>query len=63
MALAVKAKIGKDRNSRLFADLPHRFVAVHLGHHDVHEDDAELRRILMISMACRPLVALITSMS
>ena len=52
------------RNSGCLPDLAHRLVAVHLGHHDVHQHDAQVGRASRISsIAWRPFVALITSMS
>ena len=38
--------IGRVRNSGASADFAHRLVAVHLGHHDVHEHDAQVGRSL-----------------
>ena len=38
--------IGSERNSRNLADGPHGFVAVHLRHHDVHQHQIDIRRLL-----------------
>ena len=42
IALAVSAMIGQLRVLRHGADAPGRFVAVHLGHHDVHQHDLDV---------------------
>ena len=42
IALAVTATIGKLAAARELADLLHRRDAVHLRHHDVHQDDVDL---------------------
>ena len=36
--------IGSDWNAGFFADGAHGVVAVHLGHHDVHQDDVDVGR-------------------
>ena len=38
--------IGRSRNRPDLADRPHRVVAVHVRHHDVHQDDVDVRRLL-----------------
>ena len=46
MALAVTAMIGQVAEPRHLPDRPHRLVAVHLGHHHVHQHDVDVRRLL-----------------
>ena len=46
MAFAVTAMIGRVRNRGHLPDRPHRLVAVHLGHHDVHEHHVYLGIVL-----------------
>ena len=45
MALAVRAMIGSGV-SGIAANVLDGFVAVHFGHHDVHQDDGDFRRLL-----------------
>ena len=45
MALAVKAMIGRRRSSDFDGSLD-GLVAIHFGHHDVHQDDGDVRRRL-----------------
>ena len=40
--------IGSDVEARVRADVAHRLVAVHLRHHDVHEDDVDVGRRLQL---------------
>src|SRR5206468_12205870 len=39
-----EGKDGKCTQLQILADLAYGFVAVHFRHHDVHEDDAQIRR-------------------
>ncbi len=42
IAFAVRAMIGSAAKRAIGADAPHRLVAIHLGHHHVHQDEIDL---------------------
>ena len=46
IALAVTAMIGRLPEPGHLPDRPHRLVAVHLRHHDVHQHDVDVGRLL-----------------